>query len=116
VARLNEAVKKQKKGGTVWMQLFLALAHHRLDQRVSGARLLGMLAAPQGSGHLLALPALTPGDVAAKECLRRAVERIQDTKYPQWRNEVRWRYLRPEAEALVNQASGTGDAASRARP
>jgi hypothetical protein len=29
VARLNEAVGKQKQGGTVWTQLFLAMAHHR---------------------------------------------------------------------------------------
>jgi WD40 repeat protein len=30
VARLNEAVEKQKQGGTVWTQLFLTMAHHRL--------------------------------------------------------------------------------------
>jgi tetratricopeptide (TPR) repeat protein len=29
VARLNKAVEQQKKGGNVWTQLFLAMAHHQ---------------------------------------------------------------------------------------
>jgi hypothetical protein len=113
VARLNEAVEKQEKGGTVWMQLFLPLAHHRLDRQVSGARVWELLAAPGGRGPLLALP---PYGITAKEWLGRASKQIQEQNAPGWGYEILWRHLRLEAEALVNQASGTGDASPRARP
>jgi tetratricopeptide (TPR) repeat protein len=71
VKELDVAVEKQKKGGSVWMQLFLAMAHHRLQHAES-----------------------------ARAWLTKAVQQIDATKDPDWQDRVRWRVLRQEAEDL----------------
>jgi WD40 repeat protein/serine/threonine protein kinase/Flp pilus assembly protein TadD len=103
VRRLNEAAAKQD-GGTVWTQLFLALAHHRLGQKVAGARAAGLLAAPQGRGLLAALPALLPDDVVAHEWLARAEKQFAGLEAPSWEAKVYLRYLLQEAKALLKPA------------
>jgi sugar lactone lactonase YvrE/tetratricopeptide (TPR) repeat protein len=75
VKRLEAAVEKQGKGGSVWMQLFLAMAHHRL-------------------GHA----------DRAKGWLAKAVEGIDKAKTPSWQARVRWQLLRQEAEVLLKPA------------
>jgi tetratricopeptide (TPR) repeat protein len=72
VKELEAAVEKSGRGGSVWMQLFLALAHHRLHHTDT-----------------------------AQEWLTKAVKQIEDTKDPDWQDRVRWRVLRQEAEDLL---------------
>jgi tetratricopeptide (TPR) repeat protein len=72
VKELDTAVERQKKGGSVWMQLFLALAHHRLQHTET-----------------------------AQAWLTNAVEQIDATYDPGWQNKVRWKLLRQEAEDLL---------------
>ena len=72
VRELSRAVDKHGKDGSVWTLLFLAMSHHRL-------------------GH--------PEEV--REALALAVRQIEATNSPSWRDQVRWRHLRNEAEALL---------------
>jgi predicted Zn-dependent protease len=69
---LDRAVVRRGKGGSVRMQLFLALAHQRL-------------------GH--------PAE--AKTWLARAVKQLEATKSAPWEERVCWRHLRQEAEDLL---------------
>ncbi len=71
---LDEAVKKHGQDGLVWTQLFLAMAHHQLGDANKAKAWLGKAVAQVKRG---------PGD---------------------WQEEVRWRHLRREAEALLNKA------------
>jgi tetratricopeptide (TPR) repeat protein len=72
VKELDAAVEKNKQDSSVWMQLFLALAHHCLQHTDT-----------------------------AQEWLTKAVQQIEDTKDPGWQDRVRWRVLRQEAEDLL---------------
>jgi tetratricopeptide (TPR) repeat protein len=101
VQRLDEAVWMEKKGGTVWMQLFLAMAHHRLGQQTAAPHALGQLAVQPG-GLVPALPGLVAHDLIARNCLALAVEKMEQTKDPSWQDKIRWPLLRREAEALLN--------------
>ncbi|HUD83469.1 MAG TPA: tetratricopeptide repeat protein, partial [Candidatus Saccharimonadales bacterium] len=70
--RLEEAVKKQGKGGTVWMQLLLAMAHHQLKH---------------------------PDET--RNWLHKAAAQMVAQEVVHWETRVRWDYLLREAETLM---------------
>jgi tetratricopeptide (TPR) repeat protein len=98
VKRLQEAVAKQGEGGTVWMQLFLAMTHHRLGRMVAAPRVVALMGAPMGP--LLAVSPL-PCDLEARHMLDLARKQIQATKDPRWEDRIGWQYLLREAEGLL---------------
>ena len=108
VQRLNEAAAKHGKGGSAVTQLFLSLAHHRLARQTAAPRTLGLLATPLGRGPLLALPTLPGADLHARRFLAQAIQQIEQTKAPSWQQEVRWRCLCREAEALLASPFAAG--------
>jgi tetratricopeptide (TPR) repeat protein len=75
IEQLNIAIKKYGEGGSVWQQMFLAMAHHRLNNRKE-----------------------------ARDWLTRAVRQIEATRKarkPGRLQQVEWDYLRREAEATL---------------
>jgi hypothetical protein len=74
VEQLKLAVGKQGEGGSVWQQVFLAMAHHRLRD-----------------------------DFLARSWLTQAVRQIEKKgeKEPGWETLVQWHYLRAEAETTL---------------
>jgi tetratricopeptide (TPR) repeat protein len=99
IERLKEAARRQK-GGSVWTQLFLAMAHLRQGQLTAGAAALGR---PCGTGGLLIPAALLSGNVAGRGWLDKARKQAADSSAG-WGEQVRRQYLFAEAEAL--QKSG----------
>jgi WD40 repeat protein/serine/threonine protein kinase/tetratricopeptide (TPR) repeat protein len=107
--QLEQAVAREGNGGTVTMQLFLAMAHHRLGQTdparapaFAAARAVGLLGSPAGHGRLLAATTVHAETPQAREWLRRAVARIKEpSSPPSWDVRLRWRLLRQEAEKLL---------------
>jgi predicted Zn-dependent protease len=69
---LTEGVQKHGQGGTVAMQLYLALANHRLEHAAE-----------------------------ARTWLKRAVAQIEQTKDLRPQDQARWQALRQEAETLL---------------
>jgi len=72
-AKFREAVEQlDGKGGSVWQQCFLAMAHHRL-------------------GHV----------EEARAWLTKAVRQIEAAKNSGWEERVQWHFLRQEAETTL---------------
>jgi tetratricopeptide (TPR) repeat protein len=99
VERLNESASKREKGGTVWTQLFLAMAYVRLGQLTAAAT---ALASPGGSEPLLVPAALLSGEALARGPLDQARKQTASSS-PGWQDEVQRQYLFAEAEALLGQ-------------
>jgi WD40 repeat protein/serine/threonine protein kinase len=70
--QLDAAVQENRKGGSVWQQCFLAMAHHRLGN-----------------------------DKEARAWLTKAVRQIEAAKKLDWESRVEWHYLRQEAESTL---------------
>jgi tetratricopeptide (TPR) repeat protein len=110
--RIPEAVQELEKamkaeGATVWMQLFLAMAHHRRERGETPAALavpatqaVGLLDSPWGRGPLLAASMALAVRPQARFWLTRAVQEIESRTFS-WDDRLRWQILRPEAEELL---------------
>jgi hypothetical protein len=101
VQRLDEAIKIQGQGGTPSMQLFLAMAQHRLPSTAHAASTVGLLATPWGKGVLLAL---RPYSTRAGDWLARAEKQLQTRKSANWEERVLTDYLLTEAQTLIRGA------------
>ena len=74
VEKLNEAVKLHGAGGSVWMQLFLSMAHHRLGQKEE-----------------------------SRAWLEKARKHIAEEKTTDWADRVRWQILCKEVEGMIDR-------------
>jgi hypothetical protein len=109
VRELSVAVEKQGQGGSVEAQLFLAMAHYRLERAgtgrtvaLTGAGAVGLAAAPGGPGPLLATPTAAVALPAARGWLGRADARMGSAAgRPSWEERLRRQLLRAEAERLL---------------
>jgi WD40 repeat protein/tRNA A-37 threonylcarbamoyl transferase component Bud32 len=100
VERLSDAVQRHGQGGTPATQLVLAMAHHRLGQRLAGPMAVGLFADPQQS-PLAVATAQFSHDALARRWLAQAVKQIDAMKKPDSPEMKRLRDLRAEAEALL---------------
>jgi tetratricopeptide (TPR) repeat protein len=100
--QLRQAVELSGDGGSAWMQLFLAMTHHRLGHTVTGtAGAIGLPAAPGWPAPLLAASALAVERNQARFWLDAAVRQIEAEKTAGWEDRLRMRLLRDEAQALL---------------
>jgi hypothetical protein len=100
---LTRAVRQDAKGGTVWMQLVLALACHRRQPVLNAVSGFGLAAGP--SPVAWTVPGvLLPRSSETQARLDKAVKQIEATPDAGWKNNVRWRSLHQEAEALLRPA------------
>jgi tetratricopeptide (TPR) repeat protein len=76
VRHLEIAIRGQGKGGTVWQNMFLAMALHRLDDRKDARKWL-------------------------TKAVRQIERREKAKNRPDWDDRVQWHYLREEAERTL---------------
>jgi uncharacterized protein HemY len=76
VEHLARAMEKRQNGGTVWQELFLAMAHHRLGEAEEG-----------------------------RAWQQKALRQIEESKNPAWEDRVCWQHLRQEAEQTLETPS-----------
>jgi tetratricopeptide (TPR) repeat protein len=97
IKRLKEAAEKEGGGGSVGVQLFLAMAYARLGQLTAGAVAPGP---PAGPARLLVPAALLSGDAVARGWLEKARTQAAGSSSG-WEVEVQRQYLFAETEALL---------------
>jgi len=111
IKRLMYAAQMQREGEdqeTPEMQLFLAMAHFKMDELICGPQTLGLLLSPHGNGCLLAVTALPAGQSTGQDWLNKATRQMDTAlakkdkpdEYPSWELRLRWNILRQEAEEL----------------
>jgi WD40 repeat protein/tetratricopeptide (TPR) repeat protein/cell division protein FtsB len=80
VQRLTEAVRTHGGSGSVWMQLFLAMAHHRLQHTQEATAWL----------------------TRAVQQMDKDLGPANKKDAPRWQQRLRWKFLREEVESLLN--------------